>query len=158
MFLQHSSAESRSNNPDIPDWIPSNQSQAVQNLQNLLPDLYASLRLNDSNLWKNFSTSENCETRFPSQLRLSDFQKVLAVQALRPDRLYTAISNFLGHFADNPVLDFNQIYRESLSSEPILVITTSGNDPSYEIRDLAKSLEKQDYKEVPNNLFSSSFL
>ncbi|XP_044749353.1 cytoplasmic dynein 2 heavy chain 1 [Coccinella septempunctata] len=145
VFLQH---ESRTNQQNVPDWIPSNLSYGVQNLQNGLPDLYATLRLDESNLWKDFMIVESCETRLPNHCKLTDFQKVLVVQALRPDRLYSAISNFLSHFTDNFVLDFHQIYKESLCLEPILLLTTSGNDPSNEIRDLATSLEKQDYKEI----------
>lgn len=36
--------------------------------------------------------SASCETQFPAHCALKPFQKVLVVQALRPDRLYSAIT------------------------------------------------------------------
>lgn len=48
---------------------------------------------------------------------------------------------------DPPVLSLQYIYNESSANEPILLITTSGMDPSTEIADLAKHLNHT-YEEV----------
>lgn len=47
------------------------------------------------------------------------------------------------------VLHLAHILRETTSSEPILLITTSGNDPSSEIKELAEAtVGSQKYIEV----------
>lgn len=41
----------------------------------------------------------------------------------------------------NPdVINLAQVYNQTISTEPILLLTTSGNDPSVEIRELAKAV------------------
>ncbi|KAJ1341094.1 hypothetical protein BSLG_004296 [Batrachochytrium salamandrivorans] len=71
------------------------------------------------------------------------FQRLLVVQALRPDRLLTAITSFccsvLGLESLEPSsLQLKKLYdEESSSSEPILFITTPGVDPSQNLRDLS---------------------
>ena len=60
------------------------------------PRLYSDLHLNDSAMWSHFSRSSQCEQDFPSSLakKLSRFEQVLVVQALRPDRLQSAMAGF----------------------------------------------------------------
>lgn len=57
---------------------------------------------------------------------------------------------------DPPVLSLQYIYNESSANEPILLITTSGMDPSTEIADLAKHLNHT-YEEV-NRYFKWSLI
>jgi len=65
-------------------------------LQSNLGKLYQTLGLEDSGLWSNFARSSQCEQEVPSTVekRISLFQQVLLVQALRPDRLQSAMSLF----------------------------------------------------------------
>ncbi|KAJ8926459.1 hypothetical protein NQ314_021248 [Rhamnusium bicolor] len=62
-----------------------------------LPDLYNNIQLKELNLWKNFMNSNSCEAEFPTHCKLSGFQKVLVVQALRPDRLHSTMSQCVLH-------------------------------------------------------------
>jgi dynein heavy chain 2 len=65
-------------------------------LQSALPELYSQLQLDDKGLWSGFAHSGVCENNLPVQLarKLTLFQKVLVVQALRPDRLHSAVVQF----------------------------------------------------------------
>lgn len=64
-------------------------------LQNCIPNLTSKLRLEESMAWNNFIESTDCENSFPSHVQnLSAFQKLLLVQALRPDRLRTMMIIF----------------------------------------------------------------
>jgi dynein heavy chain 2 len=137
-----SSVTGRGDPENIPPWIPKHCLHSVQNLQASLPALYQILQLDEQNLWNKFMASDCCERDFPAHCKISEFQKLLVVQALRPDRAYSAMSQCVLHVTglrsvDPPVFDLNQIFRESSSSEPILILTVSGSDPSSEIRDLA---------------------
>uniref|UniRef100_A0A8B9L141 Dynein cytoplasmic 2 heavy chain 1 n=1 Tax=Astyanax mexicanus TaxID=7994 RepID=A0A8B9L141_ASTMX len=80
----------------IPSWIDQERLPAVALLKTTFPALYQSLCLNDSGLWMSFSRSSTCEQEIPSSIakKLSLFQQVLVVQALRPDRLQSAMAAF----------------------------------------------------------------
>jgi dynein heavy chain 2 len=58
--------------------------------------MYSQLQLDDKGSWSGFSHNGECENSFPVQLdrKLSPFQKVLVVQAVRPDRLHSALVHF----------------------------------------------------------------
>ncbi|RZC33069.1 cytoplasmic dynein 2 heavy chain 1 [Asbolus verrucosus] len=135
---------SRSDPDNTPPWIPKQSLHNLQNMQVSLPELYQALQLDEQNLWNKFMTSDHCEKDFPSHCKISEFQKLLVVQALRPDRTYSAIGQCVLHMTglrsvDPSIFDLAQIYRESSCSEPILILTVSGTDPSAEIRDLASN-------------------
>lgn len=55
----------------------------------------------ESTVWKSFMESSDCEAKFPSHLKLSEFQKILVIQTLRPDRLYSALMQFSLHITGN---------------------------------------------------------
>lgn len=46
--------------------------------------------------WQRWATSPECERDFPAIRSISLFQRVLLVQALRPDRLQSALHQFTG--------------------------------------------------------------
>lgn len=64
---------------------------SMQFLQNAFPDIYNKCQFGEKNLWLTFLESPQCETDFPKHCQLTEFQKLLVVQALRPDRLLSTI-------------------------------------------------------------------
>lgn len=58
--------------------------------------LYSDLHLNDTAMWSHFARSSQCEQDFPTSVakKLSPFEQVLVVQAVRPDRLQSAMAGF----------------------------------------------------------------
>jgi dynein heavy chain 2 len=58
--------------------------------------LYRNLQLDDAGTWNEFMRTTQCESSFPSAVdtKLTPFQKLIVIQALRPDRLYAAINQF----------------------------------------------------------------
>uniref|UniRef100_A0A8B9BUC1 Dynein cytoplasmic 2 heavy chain 1 n=1 Tax=Anser brachyrhynchus TaxID=132585 RepID=A0A8B9BUC1_9AVES len=86
----------RSARDQIPSWIEQERAWAVASLKISLPGLYQTLCLEDEGLWHAFSQSSVCEQEFPSTIvkRISLFQQVLVVQAVRPDRLQSAMALF----------------------------------------------------------------
>ncbi|KAG5876642.1 hypothetical protein JTB14_012987 [Gonioctena quinquepunctata] len=141
------------NGPDeLPPWIPKHCAGRVQNIQSVLPELYNVLKLEEFNLWKNFMDSSNCEANFPSHCKLTSFQKVLAVQVLRTDRLYSTMVQCVLSITglkslDPPILDLSSVFKESTNTVPILLLAVSGTDPTAEVRELAKTLSRE-YIEV----------
>ncbi|MEJ1281076.1 hypothetical protein NN561_012023 [Cricetulus griseus] len=71
-------------------------------------------------------------------------KQVLVVQALRPDRLQSAMALFackaLGLKELSPLpLNLKRLYKETLNIEPILIIISPGADPSQELQELANA-------------------
>ncbi|GJQ81468.1 btv [Trypoxylus dichotomus] len=129
---------------NVPNWIPEQLHHQVLLLQVHQPNIFIALNLSESTAWKDFMNVSKCEAKFPQHVKLTEFQKILVIQILRPDRLYSALTQFCLHVTglknlNMDVLQLSQILQESSCFEPILLLTTSGNDPSAEIRELAES-------------------
>ncbi|KAK2517344.1 Dync2h1 [Columba guinea] len=128
----------------IPSWIEQDRTWAVASLKIALPGLYQTLCFEDEGLWHTFSQSSVCEQDFPSTIakRISLFQQVLVVQAVRPDRLQSAMALFacktlgIKELSPSP-LNLKRLYKETLEIEPILIIISPGADPSQELQELA---------------------
>ncbi|NXG46652.1 DYHC2 protein, partial [Psilopogon haemacephalus] len=134
----------RSVRDQIPSWIEQDRAWAVASLKISLPDLYQTLCFEDEGLWHTFSQSSVCEQDFPSTIvkRISLFQQLLVVQAVRPDRLQSAMTLFacrtlqIKELSPLP-LNLKRLYKETLEIEPILIIISPGADPSQELQELA---------------------
>ena len=127
----------------VPGWIEADRKAAVGRLKANLPQLFDTAQIKDGSAWSSFAKAEECENEFPVQLekKLSLFQQVLIVQALRPDRLVSAMEKFsisvLGlKELSPPALSLKNVYRETVPKEPVLIIVSSGSDPSEELREL----------------------
>ncbi|XP_018025771.1 cytoplasmic dynein 2 heavy chain 1, partial [Hyalella azteca] len=130
----------------LPKWIDDERAFAVATLQKSFPALYSSLQLDDAGLWSSFARSSHSETDIPTQVlqTSSKFQQVLVVQALRPDRLESAMINFaskvLGVKELSPeALNLRRLVTETRATEPVLLIISPGADPSQELLELVKS-------------------
>ncbi|XP_073518216.1 cytoplasmic dynein 2 heavy chain 1 isoform X2 [Phyllobates terribilis] len=139
----------------IPSWIEQERAWALALLKASLPPLYQSLDLENSNLWSHFSKSSVCEQEFPAAAKkLSLFQQVLVVQAVRPDRLQSAMAMFacrsLGLKELSPApLNLKRLSKDTLAIEPILIIISPGADPSQELQELASAeVGRECYREV----------
>jgi len=78
-------------------------------------------------------------------LRLNEFQKLVIVRALRPDRVsFKAtlfVANNLGHkFTEPPVLDMGQVLSESSSQTPLIFVLSPGADPAAGLFALAETM------------------
>ncbi|KAF7250799.1 Cytoplasmic dynein 2 heavy chain 1 [Varanus komodoensis] len=146
--LLRKSDSQKSIREQIPSWIEQERTWAVATLKISLPVLYQTLCLQDAPLWQTFSRSSMCEQDFPTIIanRISLFQQVLVVQAVRPDRLQSAMALFackaLGiKELSPPPLNLKRLYKETLEIEPILILISPGADPSQELQELA-SIER----------------
>ena len=128
----------------LPSWCDPGQSTAINLLKNTFPNLFSVLDLTNTALWTQFSQSSQCEKDFPPSIakRITPFQQLLAIQALQPDHLQSAMEQFasyaLGLKELSPsTLNLKKLYAtETSPSEPILLIL-SGADPSQELQELA---------------------
>ncbi|KAK2952775.1 putative Cytoplasmic dynein 2 heavy chain 1 [Blattamonas nauphoetae] len=150
----------------VPKWIGGESTGNVAQLMGTIPNLesIAGWKLKDSErTWRDWIVSQKCEVDFPlpaapplaspitgkkpksdSAPTLTLFQRVLLIQACRPDRLMSACLVFvkaaLGISSiDPPPFSLNDVARkEAVPSIPILLIITPGIDPSQDLEDIAK--------------------
>ncbi|XP_071483964.1 LOW QUALITY PROTEIN: cytoplasmic dynein 2 heavy chain 1-like [Diadema antillarum] len=140
----------------IPGWINQDRQKALASLTASFPALHQALSLNDTGLWSQFSRSSLCEQEFPTSLekKISPFQQLLLIQAIRPDRLQSAMAFFatkaLGmKELTTPTLNLKRLSQDTMPSEPILIIISPGADPSQELQELAGEVVGADhYHEV----------
>lgn len=129
-------------------------------LKGNLPDLFQKAGLDDDSTWRQWTESSEPEKNFPTDRRLSMFQQILIIQALRPDRLQIAMREFACRVLNlkdiSPsTTSIKYVYEtETVAAEPILIIISPGSDPSEELRELAETVVgKQSFHEVSRSIF-----
>ncbi|KAF7666054.1 hypothetical protein LDENG_00118150 [Lucifuga dentata] len=141
---------------EFPSWIDQERHGTLAIFKTTFPALYQSLCLSDSDLWLSFSQSSRCEQEIPSSIakKITPFQQVLLVQAVRPDRLQSAMAAFATHALEMkelspPPLNLRRLYSETLEWEPVLIIISPGADPSQELTELAaETVGRENYHEI----------
>ncbi|XP_011311295.1 cytoplasmic dynein 2 heavy chain 1 [Fopius arisanus] len=113
----------------VPDWIPEERKSAVKALVSTLPQIATKMKSE----WL-----EDAKNIYRDQT-LTAFQKVLAVQALRPDHLHTALSKLtreqLG-VRDLAPPPWNLEKIAEREQRPVLLLLSPGADPGPELRNL----------------------
>ena len=138
----------RQSKESAPSWCSQEQAVELNVVRSHFPSLYASLGLHNREAWLAFVKHPHCEREFPHSMagKISAFQQLLVVKALRPDRLQSALQLFamrvLGLKQLSPAnLNLRRLYeRDTLPSEPVLMIISPGADPSQEIQEVAESI------------------
>ncbi|KAM4743047.1 cytoplasmic dynein 2 heavy chain 1 isoform 3-T4 [Anableps anableps] len=141
---------------EFPSWIDQERHGAVAILKTTFPALYQTLCLSDSDLWLSFLQSSHCEQEIPSSItrKISLFQQLLLVQAVRPDRLQSAMTAFVSQALgmkelSPPPLNLRRLYTETMEWEPVLIIISPGADPSQELAELAaETVGRDNYHEI----------
>jgi len=130
-----------------PAWCPPDRAQALQLLRSAFPRSDESWQLTKDAIWQPWVASDKCEESWDNSIysRMSSFQRVLMIQAVRPDRLESALTQFsceaIGVSSlSPPPLSLNRLHKEESNAKtPVLFVTTPGADPSQELEDFAKS-------------------
>uniref|UniRef100_A0A8C2ZK56 Dynein axonemal heavy chain 2 n=1 Tax=Cyclopterus lumpus TaxID=8103 RepID=A0A8C2ZK56_CYCLU len=98
----------------------------------------------DWNLW--FTSAEPENTALPDnwESNCNEFQKMLIVRSLRPDRVSLCVTSFivnsLGHqYVEPPVLDMKAVVEESTSRSPLIFILSPGVDPTGALLHLSEA-------------------
>ena len=129
-----------------PSWCPPDRQASLQLLRATFPRIDELWQLNKDSLWSAWVASDKCEESFDGSVysRMSAFQRVLLIQAVRPDRLESALTQFaceslVVQSLSPPPLSLGRLFKEETSNKlPILFVTTPGADPSAELDDFAK--------------------
>ena len=150
LLMGRTTGGDRQRDAGAPSWADENRAEAYAALVQACPDVVNQCRLEDKNTWKRWVEHPEPERNFPESVdrtlekKNQAFRKVLVVQALRPDRLQTAMELFACRALDvetlaPPQMSLQQLFESGATkaAAPILMITTAGADPSKELSDLA---------------------
>ncbi|XP_018409373.1 PREDICTED: dynein heavy chain 3, axonemal-like [Nanorana parkeri] len=99
--------------------------------------------------WKSiYDSSQPNEMELPNPWEdlLTDFQKLLVLRCVRPDKIISAVQQFVTNkmgpaFIDPPTFDLRHSYMGSSSSTPLIFVLSSGADP---LQLLMKFAEEKD--------------
>lgn len=129
---------------DVPKWIKKELIPKVSSLKNQHPEFYEKLKLDDDYIWRKFIDNQDSSSPTLPEVQITEFQKLLVFQIFRPDLLLDVISktttNLLG--LQNSLVGqshIKQLLNESSNIEPILIVATSGTDPTSELKEIAKN-------------------
>jgi len=131
---------------NFPKWASQDRKEIFTTFASTFPKLVSCTSLENESVWKNWANSVQCEKEFPTQVKtkLSSFERLLFVQVFRPDRLESAMAQFVCEALNErnvspPPMPLQRIYEEESScTEPILFITGPGSDPSKELQEFAE--------------------
>jgi dynein heavy chain 2 len=141
----------------VPRWSTPDRKQIFVSFASLFPKLMRNLQLDDEGIWSGFANAAECEKSFPPMIssQISAFQKVLVIKTFRPDRLETAMNNFVCEALSKNTIAPAPLSVESLYENdtdcftPILFITSPGSDPSDELQEFASTeVGRQGYHEI----------
>ena len=139
----------------MPRWVPQEVSGRYANLVGAFPAIASAYDLEDGGKWSDWMRSPNAEACVPSGAPhgASVFAELLLVQAMRPDRLASAMSAFvcgeLGVESIAPApLSMHRVCEEASASSPVLFIVTPGSDPSQELEEHAASRGEGRYHQL----------
>lgn len=143
-------------------WLSPERLPALARIRAHLPSLFNNFQIQDDATWNEFSKTLQCENAFPKnvEIKMTQFQKVLFIQAVKPERLYNCLMDFvLKTLSESPLqliidvivvadipsinppaFELKNIFEDSEAKEPILFILADGADPSQELAELAVTL------------------
>jgi len=129
-----------------PSWLDPDTLPVFRAFEAYMPQILQIMNLDgDADNWYRWMRSKEPESMLPSGLhtKITPFQHLLITQTFRPDRVPNSMDNVIVKLLKldqkAPVLDLVQVVEEeSCSTEPLLLVTTPGADPSQELQDLAE--------------------
>ncbi|CAL1689869.1 unnamed protein product [Lasius platythorax] len=133
-----------------PEWITPRCWREIQALERLskFDKFVTSFQLSLVQFKTMFDTQEAHLAPFPEpwKTKLDDFEKLLILKCLRPDKLTNAMHIYLTKYLSQPFVEpqtteLSTIYKESFNITPLVFILSSGTDPATELYKFADKLE-----------------
>ncbi len=132
----------------VRDWCPESSWSAAVALSEVDP-LFAPLPadMSDSNRWKVWCDCEKAEDeKMPAEWKnLTNFQRLLVLRCLRPDRLTSALEMFVSQsigkfFISDQAVDISVSFKDSGTTTPLFFILSPGVDPVKNVEMLGQKL------------------
>ena len=103
----------------------------------------------ESTYWRKWLKDEKAEeTEMPKSMnKLTDFQRLLVIKALRPDRITSAITNYISEqmtdkYIESTTFDMEATFKETTNLTPIFFVLFPGIDPTKPVEELGRTMGK----------------
>ena len=103
----------------------------------------------ESTYWRKWLKDEKAEeTEMPKSMqKLTPFQKLLVIKALRPDRITSAITNYIrdtmtDKYIESNTFDMVATFKETTNLTPIFFVLFPGIDPTKPVEELGATMGK----------------
>ncbi|XP_046821789.1 dynein axonemal heavy chain 2 [Vespa crabro] len=144
----------RENQPDKPvPWLPPETWDNITELDKL-PGFHGLISSFEqySRDWHNWYIStepENISLVGELEEGCTAFQRMMIIRSCRPDRMSSAIANFIirnvdQKFVEPPVLDLKAVLEDSIAQTPLIFVLSPGVDPTSILMQLAESQQMMD--------------
>ncbi|CAK9809640.1 Dynein axonemal heavy chain 1 [Anthophora quadrimaculata] len=133
-----------------PEWITPRCWKEIQALENLpnFENFVESFKQSMAQFKSVFDAQEAHLAPYPEpwESRLDDFQKMLILKCLRPDKVTNSMQLYLAKhlgqkFVEPQTTELSAIYNESSPTTPIVFILSTGTDPAAELYKFADRLK-----------------
>jgi dynein heavy chain len=131
----------------LEDWLPPAIWPQVRGLEDLkkFNNLGNDMQ-NDCDDWREWFDTETPETsKIPSDYEktLNDFDRLILLRVIRPDRVTTALKKYIGkvmgsEYVTQPPFDMEACYNETTNQIPTFFVLFAGVDPTLWVEDLGK--------------------
>ncbi|XP_053595266.1 dynein axonemal heavy chain 7 [Microplitis demolitor] len=136
------------------DWLPDKSWLKLCQLDCLgvFKDFVKSF-LNNLQVWKNFYNadinSQSVQLPAPWDKELTDFQKLIIMRIIHPDKVLQMIIKFIERGMGNKFIlpvtfDLTKSYNDSNSLNPLIFILSQGSDPTASLFNFAAAMNYQD--------------
>eukprot|EP01084_Bolivina_argentea_P249861 418441_1 len=133
------------------EWLNDKSWDNIFSLSSKFPKIFGDLidSINQNGrLWKQWYTDNQSEiARFPGDWdnKLNEFQRMIILRCLRPDRVVFAAKNFISNnlgseFTEPPSLNLENVFNDSTSITPIIFVLSIGSDPTQQLVSLSQKM------------------
>lgn len=131
---------------DTPRWVPSERANSYSSLVSEFPELCEKLKFSEAESeWQKWieKPTPEASSAWPQleDFKISQLQRVLVLQALRPDRVISALEKLVINSFKNPKVLSLRDLMTSENESTFVFIVTPGSDPSIELKEIALELE-----------------
>ncbi|OQR88006.1 dynein heavy chain [Achlya hypogyna] len=131
----------------LAEWLPSSCFAKLKALETLKVFAnVADVMQNDPDEWRKWFAAEDAEqTKLPGDYaKLTPFQKIILLRALRPDRVTNALRRFIldslgEQYVTQPPFNMLQTFEETTPAIPIFFVLFPGVDPTPWVEDLGRT-------------------
>eukprot|EP01084_Bolivina_argentea_P240872 404515_1 len=129
------------------DWLDDNTWKRILALENLkIFDGFIKSFIDNKDIFKNYYDSVIPHKQILPEYfenNLNEFQKLIILRALRPDKMNGALQDFIcnslgGEFIEPPPFDLNETFTISIPQTPLIFILSSGADPYADLLKFAE--------------------
>ncbi|EPY36413.1 hypothetical protein STCU_00598 [Strigomonas culicis] len=137
--------EAKKKDVRVPTFVLPDSIDTFKTFAALFPDMCQKIRIQEADVWLEWMRTSSPETDYPTFLKpLTHFQRLLIMKTFRGDRLVAAMNLVACELLRVDALGGNESLVKMIESTdcntPVLLITTTGADPSQELQSIAHKM------------------